>query len=185
LPPPTVEIQTDTPQATPSPTEATKAPTPENFPDPAAAEPVLLVEGTGPLNLDPNAQQVYEFQPSLSFQIQSIALLTFNLLGEEVGGSPTILLMLWNPSEGEWSTVSARWGSTTIIPPGDYLSADGRIVAALWNWGTEPIPVSSAGFNYTVWTVEGRRLVIGIGQEGYVTVPDTATPVNTPPNFDS
>ncbi len=167
-PSPTPRPATATPTVSPSPTvsEPTEQPpTPESFPPLTSAIPVDINNGSGPITLFPGDFQAYRFEPSDDFTLQLVATLTFHLLNPEQAEPPAIELYLWNASADTWEGFGVRWGDNNIPQPSVYVSSDGVVLAALRNWGTDPVDVVNTSFTYSGLTDNGADIFYGLNRE--------------------
>ena len=167
-PSPTQRVPTATPTVTPTPTpeEPTEQPpTPAAFPSPNSATVVDINNGTGPLTFFPYDFDAFRFQPADSFTLDLVATLTFHLLNPEEPGALTLELYLWNASEGVWDVYGTRWGDNPIPQPSVYVSNDGVVIAAIRNWGTEPVDTINISFTYSGLTDDGQDIFYGLNRE--------------------
>lgn len=165
-PTPRPPTATPTPTLTPTPEEPTEQPpTPESFPEIASAIPVDVNDGSGPITIFPGAFQAYRFEPSDEFTLQVVAMLTFHLINPEEPAPLTLELYLWNASESSWDVFGLRWGDNNIPQPSLYVSSDGVILAALRNWGTEPVDPTNTSFTFSGLTDEGADIFYGLNRD--------------------
>ncbi len=167
-PSPTPRVATPTPTLTltPTPEDPTEVPpTPASFPSPSSGIPVDLNNGTGPITLFPGDFQAYRFQPSDDFTLQFIATLSFHLRNPEQPRPLTLELYIWNASEDSWEVFGLRWGDNNIPQPSLFVSSDGVVIAALRNWGTDPVDITNASFTYTGLTDDGADIFYGLNRE--------------------
>ena len=167
-PSPTPRPATATPTITPSPTpeEPTEQPpTPAAFPSPSSAIPVDINDGSGPITLFPGDFIAYRFEPADEFTLKFVATLTFHLLNPEEPAPLELELYIWNASEDSWDVFGVRWGDNNIPQPSMYVSSDGVIIAALRNWGTDPIEATNTSFTYSGLTDDGADIYYGLNRE--------------------
>jgi len=167
-PSPTARPATATPTITltPTPKEPTEQPpTPDSFPSPLSAIPVDINDGSGPITLFPGDFQAYRFEPSDEFTLKFIATLTFHLLNPEEPTPLMLELYIWNSSEDSWDVFGIRWGDNNIPQSSLYASSDGVIIAALRNWGTDPIEATNTSFTYSGLTDDGADIYYGLNRE--------------------
>jgi hypothetical protein len=165
---PTPRVPTTTPTVTftPTPAEPTEQPpTPAAFPSPNSALPVDINNGTGPLTFFPDDFDAFRFQPSDSFTLQVIATLTFHLVNPEGPLPLTLELYLWNTSEAAWDVFGVRWGDNQIPLPSIYVSNDGVVIAAIRNWGMDPVETTNIGFTYSGITEDDADIFYGLNRE--------------------
>lgn len=191
-------IPTWTPTPSPTPPPATPSPTPTYTPQPAGsptpipptpselpsisdAQPVVLNDGTGFLTLFPDSFSVFRFEPRETLDIQTIATLTFHLISSERKQPLTVELYLWNSANNSWEPFGVYWGDNPIISPGPYVYNDGAIIAALRNWGSDPIDVDNTSFTFTARLTNGLDIFYGLDRAGsrFPTTPPEATPTTT------
>jgi hypothetical protein len=157
---------TSTVTQTPTPKEPTEQPpTPDSFPSPSSAIPVDINDGSGPITLFPGDFQAYRFEPSDEFTLQVVATLTFHLLNPEQPTPLMLELYIWNASEDNWDVFGIRWGDNNIPQPSVYVSSDGVVLAALRNWGTDPLDATNTSFTYTGLTDDGADIFYGLNRE--------------------
>jgi hypothetical protein len=163
---PRAPTPTPTLTLTPTPAEPTEQPpTPESFPSISSAVQVDLNNGTSPLTFFPGDFQAYRFQPSDSFSLRLVATLTFHLLNPDKPTPLTIELYLWNASEDKWDVFGARWGDNPIPQPSLYVSNDGVVIAAIRNWGSDPIDTTNMSFTYSGLTEDGAEIFYGLNRD--------------------
>jgi hypothetical protein len=165
---PTLRAATATPTTTltPTPKEPTEQPpTPEAFPTPAVAIPVDINNGGGPMTFFPGDFIAYRFEPADEFTLQLVATLTFHILNPEEPLPLTLELYIWNASEDIWEPFGLRWGDNNVPQPSVFVSSDGVIIAALRNWGSDPIEVTNFSFTYTGLTDTGADIFYGLKRE--------------------
>jgi hypothetical protein len=206
LPPPTATATTEgvslssiptwTPTPSPTPPPATPSPTPTYTPQPVGsptpipptpsalpsisdAQTVTLNDGTGFLTLFPDSFSVFQFEPSETLDIQTIATLTFHLLSSEPIQPLTVELYLWNLPNNTWEPMGVNWGDNPVISPGFYVHNDGVIIAALRNWGADPIDVDNASFTFAARLTNGLDIIYGLDRAN-TRFPTTPEPTRTP-----
>jgi hypothetical protein len=167
-PSPTPRQPTPTATATLPPTPAIpteQPPTPESFPPITGAIPVNINNGTGPLTFFPGDFTAYRFEPDDDFTLELIASLTFHLINPEEPSPLTLELYLWNASADRWDVFGTKWGDSLITQPSLYVSSDGVVIAALRNWGDDPIDVVNSSFTYSGSTDDGADIFYGLNRE--------------------
>lgn len=167
-PSPTARLATATPTVTLTPTlepPTEQPPTPEAFPSSAGAAPVDINNGTGPLTFFPGDFPAYRFEPADSFTLRLVATLTFHLQNPEQPRPLTLELYIWNASVGAWDVFGVRWGDNPIPQPSVYVSSDGVVIAAIRNWGTDPLDVTNISFTYSGLTVDNAEIYYGLNRE--------------------
>ena len=178
LPPATpTPTQTDTPEPTGSPTPI--PPTPSELPAISEAQPAFLDDGTGFLTLLPDSFSVFEFEPRETLDLQTVTSLTFHMISEAPSTPVTVELYLWNLETGTWEPFGATWGNNSIVAPVRYVRNDGVIVAAIRNWGDNPIHVDNTSFTFSAITSSGLEIVYGLNRADS-RLPPTAGPSKTP-----
>ncbi len=162
LPPPATPTPTTThtPQPIGSPTPI--PPTPSELPLISAAQPVILNDGTGFLTLFPDSFSVFRFEPRESMDIQSVATLTFHFLSSEPTQPLTVELYLWNLTNNTWEPFGVHWGDNLILAPELYVAENGVIIAALRNWGVDPIDVDNTSFTFAARLANGLDVYYGL-----------------------
>ena len=124
-----------------------------------------LNNGSGPLTLFPGDFLAYRFEPADEFTLKLVASLIFHLLNSEEPEPLTIEVYLWNASDDSWDVFNTRWGDNNILQPSLYVSSDGVVLAALRNWGTDPIEIDNMSFTYTGLTDEGADVYYGLHRD--------------------
>ena len=178
IPPPATPTPTTThtPQPIGSPTLI--PPTPSELPLISAAQPAFLNEGTGFLILFPDSFSVFRFEPRESLDIQSVATLTFHLLSSELTQPLTVELYLWNLTNNSWEPFGVHWGDNPILTPELYVDKDGVIIAALRNWGVDPIAVDNTSFTFAARLANGLDVYYGLDRVSSL-LPKTPEPTAT------
>lgn len=191
-------IPTWTPTPSPIPPPATPSPTPTHTPEPIGsptpipptpselpsisdAQPVVLNDGTGFLILFPDSFSVFRFEPRETLDIQTIATLTFHLISSKPTQPLTVELYLWNSSNNSWEPFGVYWGDNPIVSPGAYVHNDGVIIAALRNWGSDPIDVDNTSFTFAARLTNGVDIFYGLDRTDsrLLTTTPEATPTTT------
>jgi hypothetical protein len=167
---------THTPQPIGSPTPI--PPTPSELPLISAAQPAFLNEGTGFLILFPDSFSVFRFEPRESLDIQSVATLTFHLLSSDPTQPLTVELYLWNLTNNSWEPFGVHWGDNPILTPELYVDKDGVIIAALRNWGVDPIAVDNTSFTFAARLANGLDVYYGLDRASS-RLPQTPEPTAT------
>lgn len=174
-------VATATPTTPPSPTSV--PPTPAAMPDPDDAQVVFIVEGTGPLTLFPGDFPVFRFQPSETLALQTLATLVFQAFPASVETPSTLQVYLYDPEEDFWRGFGAGWGDTPIPSPRGFVDPQGDIIAALRNWGDDPLDLSNATFALAGFTAEGAEVQLGLNRE-IIRLPQPETSTPTPGSLD-
>ena len=191
-------IPTWTPTPSPIPPPETPTPTPTNSPQPAGsptpipptpsalpsisdAQPIVLNDGTGFLILFPDSFVVFKFEPRDTLDIQTVSTLTFHLLSSEPTQPLTVELYLWNSTNDTWEPFGVYWGDNPIISPESYVHNDGVIIAAIRNWGGNPIDVDNTSFTFTARLTNGLDIFYGLDRADsrFPTTTPEATPTTT------
>ncbi len=167
---------THTPQPIGSPTPI--PPTPSEFPLISAAQPVILDDGTGFLTLFPDSFSVFRFEPRDTLDIQSVAMLTFHMLSSEPTQPLTVELYLWNLIDNTWEPFGVHWGDNPILAPELYVDQNGVIIAALRNWGVDPIDVDNTSFTFAARLTNGLDIYYGLDR-ARSRLPQTPEPTST------
>ena len=162
LPPPATPspTPTHTPQPAGSPTPI--PPTPSALPSVSDAQAVILDDGTGFLTLFPDTFSVFQFEPREALDLQTVAMLTFHLRSSSPTLPLTIELYIWNLSNNVWEPSGVNWGDNAITNPGFYVHDDGTIIAAIRNWGADPIDVDNSSFTFGARTTNGMDIIYGL-----------------------
>ena len=172
-------IPTWTPTPSPLPPSATPSPTPTYTPQPAGsptpipptpselpsisdAQAVILHDGTGFLTLFPDSFSVFRFEPSETLDLQTVSTLIFHILSSEPAQPMTVELYIWNSPNNLWEVSGVNWGDNAITTPGVFVHDDGVIIAALRNWGVDPIEVDNAGFTFGARMTNGADILYGL-----------------------
>ncbi len=167
---------THTPQPAGSPTPI--PPTPSELPSISSAQPANLNEGTGYLTLFPDSFSVFRFEPSNTLEIQSVATLTFHLLSSEPIQPLPVELYLWNLTNNKWEPFGVDWGDNPIVSLKSYVHTDGVIIAALRNWGDDPIDVDNTSFTFAAHLTNGLDVFYGLDRAS-LRLPKTPEPTST------
>ena len=170
---------TDTPQPAGSPTPI--PPTPSSLPSISDAQPVVLNDGTGFLILIPDSFGVFEFEPRDTLDIQTVSTLTFHLLSSEPAQPLTVELYLWSSPSNTWEPFGVYWGDNPITSPESYVHNDGVIIAAIRNWGSNPIDVDNTSFTFAASLTSGLDIFYGLDRADsrFPTTTPEATPTTT------
>ena len=170
---------TDTPQPAGSPTPI--PPTPSALPSISDAQSVVLNDGTGFLILFPDSFVVFQFEPRDTLDIQTVSTLTFHLLSSEPAQPLTVELYLWSLPNNTWEPFGVYWGDNPIISPEAYVHNDGVIIAAIRNWGGDPIDVDNTSFTFTARLTSGLDIFYGLDRADslFPTTTPEATPTTT------
>ncbi|MGB2895058.1 MAG: hypothetical protein WBB65_02695 [Anaerolineales bacterium] len=162
LPPPATPSPTPTytPQPIGSPTPI--PPTPSELPSISDAQAVVIHDGTGFLTLFPDSFSVFRFEPSETLDLQTVSMLTFHILSSEPAQPMTVELYIWNSPINLWEASGVYWGDNAISTPGVFVHDDGVIIAALRNWGVDPIDVDNAGFTFGARMTNGADIFYGL-----------------------
>jgi len=139
---------------------------------------VTLNDGTGFLTLFPDSFSVFRFEPRESLDIQSVATLTFHLLNSEFTQPLTVELYLWNLTNNTWEPFGVHWGDNPILTPELYVDKDGVIIAALRNWGVDPIDVDNTSFTFAARLANGLDVYYGLDSASS-RLPQTPEPTAT------
>jgi hypothetical protein len=165
---PTPRVPTATPTVTYTPTPEApteQPPTPALFPSTDSAFVVDFNNGTGPRTVFPGDFDAFRFQPADSFVLEVIATLNFHLLNPEQPEPLTLELYIWNASEGSWDVFGTRWGDSPIAQASVYVSTEGVVIAAIRNWGSNPLDVTNMGFTFSGLTDDGADIFYGLNRE--------------------
>jgi hypothetical protein len=177
----TPKPKTPTPTATsvaPPPGTPTEVPpTPDEFPAPGDAQPVDITIGTGLLTLFPGDFIPFRFESDAVLDMEVIASLIFHVQGE-YDRPLTLEVYLWNPSDGTWSVFGAAPGDNPIVPGSPYVSPQGVIIAALRNWGAEPLDILNASFTFAGRTTNDFEVYFGLTRQE-IRPPGAPTPTST------
>ncbi len=178
LPPPATPSPTPTYTPRPAGSPTPIPPTPSELPSISDAQAAILNDGTGFLTLFPDSISVFRFEPSEALDLQTVSMLTFHILSSEPTLPMTVELYLWNLSNNLWEPYGVSWGDNAITTPGLYVNDDGVIIAALRNWGVDPIDVDNASFTFGARTTNGVDIFFGLDRAAsrFPTTPEpTAT----------
>jgi hypothetical protein len=172
-PKPATPTATHTQPASPRGTATMIPPTPEFLPDVGDAEDVQLTSGTGFLTLLQNEFYIYRFVPELPLQVETIGSLTFHAIGD-LNAPLSVELYIWNLAASSWSVLGVLPGDTVISPATSFVNPQGVIVAALRNWGPDPVDFANAGFTFSGRLVDGSEISYGLLRQE-IRPPATAT----------
>jgi hypothetical protein len=128
--------------------------------------------------LFPDSFSVFQFEPREILDLQTVVTLTFHMLSSETTQPLTVELYLWNFSDDTWEPSGVRWGDNPINPPGLYVRNDGVIIAALRNWGVDPIDVDNTSFTFAARTTSGLDIIYGLDRAD-LRLPSTPEPTAT------
>lgn len=176
-PRPATPTVTASPPTFPAGTATLVPPTPEFLPDVGDVEDVQLTVGTGPLKLLQNEFYSYRFVPELPLQIQTVGALTFSAIGD-LNAPLSVEIYLWNLDASSWSVVGVLPGDTFITPATSFVDPGGVIIAALRNWGPDPIDFVNSGFTFSGRLVDGSEISYGLMRQE-IRPPATATPTTS------
>jgi hypothetical protein len=167
-PSPTPKPYTPTPTATsPAPPPGTPTeipPTPAAFPDVGDARPADITIGTGMLTLFPEDFIAFRFEPEAILDMETVASLMFHVQGN-YERPLTLEVYLWNLSDADWTGFGASPGDNPINPAAPFVDPQGVIIAALRNWGTEPIDIVNAGFTFAGKASDGSDVYFGLTRQ--------------------
>jgi hypothetical protein len=170
--------------ATPIVTATALPPTPANLPDPDDALVFDLSIGTEGIVIEPGSYFVMRFEAEPDFNLETIGALVFHAVASDPEINPTLELYMLDILEGGWEMSGVNWGDNAVVNPGQHVSQDGTIVAALRNWGSEPMLLSNAGFTLNALDASGAEVFYGLTRQEIVQ-PSKVTPTETPITFDS
>ena len=177
-PPPATHTPTTTHTPRPIGSPTPIPPTPSALPSISAAQPAILNDGTGFLTLFPDSFSVFRFEPRDTLDIQSVATLTFHLLNSEYSQPLTVELYLWNITNNSWEPFGVDWGDNPILAPELYVNKNGVIIAALRNWGVDPIDVDNTSFTFAARLTNGSDIYYGLDRVSSL-LPKTPEPTAT------
>ena len=100
------------------------------------------------------------------------------MISEAPSTPVTVELYLWNLAAGTWEPFGATWGNNSIVAPVRYVRNDGVIVAAIRNWGDNPIHIDNTSFTFSAITSSGLEIVYGLNRADS-RLPPTAEPTKT------
>jgi len=160
--------------STPTPTATTVAPppgtptpippTPDAYPSIAQAQTVDITIGTGFLTLFPNDFVAFRFESEASLDLEAVAALLFHVQGN-FEAPLTLEVYLWDATSASWNVFGAMPGDNPIIPAAPYVDPQGVIIAALRNWGTDPIDIVNAGFTFAARAADGSTVYFGLTRQ--------------------
>jgi hypothetical protein len=127
---------------------------------------------------------VMRFDAEPNFDLETIGSLVFHALAPDPTVTPTLEIYMLDILEGGWSASGVNWGNNPIINPGQYVSQDGTITAALRNWGSEPMTLQNAGFTLAAVNADGAEVYYGLTRQE-IRQPSQETPTATPIDLDS
>jgi uncharacterized membrane protein len=170
--------------ATPIITATAQPPTPENLPDPDDALVFDLSIGTEGIVIEPGSYFVMRFEAEPDFNLETIGALLFHAIASDSEITPTLELYMLDILEDGWEVSGVKWGDNPVTNPGQHVSQDGTIVAALRNWGSEPMRLNNAGFSLNALDASGAEVYYGLTRQEIVQ-PIEVTPTETQVAFDS
>jgi len=173
-PKPATPTATHTQPASPRGTATPIPPTPEFLPEVGDAEDVQLTTGTGFLTLFQNEFYNFRFVPELPLQVETVGSLTFHAIGD-LNAPLSVELYLWNMDASSWSVLGVLPGDTVISPATSFVDPQGVIIAAVRNWGPDPIDFVNAGFTFSGRLVDGSEISYGLMRQE-IRPPATITP---------
>jgi len=164
----TPKPHTPTPTATsPAPPPGTPTeipPTPAEFPAVDGAQAVDITIGTGFLTLFPGDFIAFRFETEAVLDMEVVASLLFHVQG--IYERPlTLEVYMWSPSDGAWSVFGAAPGDNPISPAAPFVDRQGTIIAALRNWGTEPLDIANASFTFAGRAADGSSVYFGLTRQ--------------------
>jgi hypothetical protein len=168
------------PSATPTMafTPTFQPPTPATLPNVDAALVFDIVSGTGPIVIDPGSYYVISFESDEEFNLETIGALMFHAIPTEPPTSPTLEVYILDILDDGWQAFGVNWGDNPIMNPGQLVSQDGTIVAALRNWGDAPMILDNAGFTFAAADANGAEVYYGLTRQE-IRQPSEATPEET------
>jgi len=174
------------PPATPTSafTPTFQPPTPENLPEVINAQVYDLAFGTEAIVIEPGQYFVMRFEAEPDFNLETIGGLIFHAIPADSEAEPTLELYMQEILEGGWQAFGVNWTDNPIVDPGQFVSQDGTIVAALRNWGTETLTLNNAGFTLAARDASGAEVYYGLTRQE-IRQPDEATPTATPIDLDT
>ncbi|MFA9405370.1 MAG: tetratricopeptide repeat protein [Anaerolineales bacterium] len=177
LPPTWTPTPSLTPQATRTPLPDTPIPTEELSPTPTiqpptpAATPASgsaiaadLAGGTGSFYLGPDQTIVYRFTSEYPLELETVVVLTNHLVGFDQAASPQVVLYLWDLETDDWDARVPSWGNNSILSPNNFVTQDGTILAALWNWSDSEVDILEFGFTIGGKFTDGTNLFYGLSE---------------------
>lgn len=191
----TIPTWTPTASPTPRPTEPPvtptsaftptfQPPTPENLPEAGAAQVYDLAFGTELIVIEPGQYLVMLFEAEPIFNLQMVGTLIFHAIPADPETDATLEIYMQEILEGDWQPYGVNWGDNPILDPGQFVGPDGTIVAALRNWGTEPLALNNAGFTLTALDASGAEVYYGLTRQE-IRQPGEATATETPIDLDT
>jgi hypothetical protein len=115
--------------------------------------------------IDPGTYFVMRFEAEEEFNLETIGALLFHALPTDGQVTPTLELYILDILEGDWPAYGVHWGDNPIVDPGQLVDQDGSIVAALRNWGDEPMVLNNAGFTFAAIATDGSEVYYGLTRQ--------------------
>jgi hypothetical protein len=100
------------------------------------------------------------------------------LLSSELTQPLTVELYLWNLTNNTWEPFGVHWGDNLILTPELYVDQNGVIIAALRNWGVDPINVDNTSFTFAARLTNGLDVYYGLDR-ARARLPQTPEPTAT------
>lgn len=147
-----------------SPTPTIQPPTPEATPASGSAIVAGLASGTGPFYLGPDQTIVYRFTSEYPLELETVVILTNHLVGFDQAASPQLVIYLWDLETDEWDARVPSWGNNTILSPNNFVTQDGTILAAIWNWSDSEVDILEFGFTIGGKLTDGTNLFYGLSE---------------------
>jgi hypothetical protein len=147
-----------------SPTPTIQPPTPGATPASSRAIAADLASGTGPFYLGPDQTIVYQFSSEYPLELETVVVLTNHLVGFDQAASPQLVLYLWDLETEDWDARVPSWGNNTILSPNNFVTPDGTILAALWNWSDTEVDILEFGYTIGGKLTDGRNLFYGLSE---------------------
>jgi tetratricopeptide (TPR) repeat protein len=156
------------PEVTPMPTARpwpTATPSDPNFiPTPPDPIDVKIEDGTEMIYFSDYYYPVFHFQPTNPVSIQSVEALELNVYSISGFGIPSFDLFVWNPTDGQWTMITAVWGANPVENPSQYVDIAGNLYVAIkYESGMEGY-IENFWITLTVVNTDGEAVVLDLAK---------------------
>ena len=130
-------------------------------PDPIVVE---MEKGTGPLNVNSDKYFAYLFRSSTPVKLKSAQKLTVHI-SPSVGFEETpIILLLWQPTSGEWTVIPTMPKDVKIKSPNSYIDSAGNIYLSIFVPGGAQFNLENFWVTLEAVNDSGDKIMLGLKQ---------------------
>ena len=137
------------------------APDPDRVPAPGPPQALDYTTTLEPLRLAPGEVITLQYSLPALVAYESVGALGLRLRGSDETRPLTMWIYPWIEAQRMGEAIEAQWGWPTIDQPERFVSAEGKFVVTLWNWGEEPLQVDYFGTAIVVETSDGSLMRFG------------------------